>query len=163
MTHEDQLDTFGRSPLGHAEAPDSADATASVMGFDVVLLVSPSLALIRRWDEACRQQVSAHSDDVWPVLFSTIIHTIAYWKALIRYTLCLCSMLAYLEPIQPVPLSFLFQLECVFSEQDIAFFGAASRGACSFFFVDLSTHTFASTVSSTADSEIEAGKSVCMT
>ena len=53
-------------------------------GYDVVLLVSPSLALLQRWDEACRQQ-------------------------------------------------------------NIAFFGAASRGACSFFFVDLQTHTYAST------------------
>jgi hypothetical protein len=56
-----------------------------VAGYDVVLLVSPSLALLQRWDEACRQQ-------------------------------------------------------------SIAFFGAASRGACSFFFVDLQTHTYSSTV-----------------
>lgn len=63
----------------------SAEAAAYVADYDVVLLVSPSLDLLRRWDEACRQQ-------------------------------------------------------------NTAFFGAASRGACSFFFVDLQTHTFASTV-----------------
>lgn len=56
-----------------------------VADYDVVLLVSPSLALLRRYDEACRQ----HST---------------------------------------------------------AFFGAASRGACSFFFADLQSHTYASTV-----------------
>lgn len=71
--------------LDAAGSPASAGAASSVAGYDVVLLVSPSLALLQRWDEACRQQ-------------------------------------------------------------SIAFFGAASRGACSFFFVDLQTHTFSSTV-----------------
>ena len=71
--------------LDAAGSPASADAASSVASYDVVLLVSPSLALLQRWDEACRQQ-------------------------------------------------------------NIAFFGAASRGACSFFFVDLQTHTYSSTV-----------------
>jgi hypothetical protein len=71
--------------LNAAGSPALADAASSVANYDVVLLVSPSLALLQRWDEACRQQ-------------------------------------------------------------SIAFFGAASRGACSFFFVDLQAHTFSSTV-----------------